>query len=378
MKIILLSGSAVPTFTVFRKDFISQLSKSGHIVYCLAPDFDARSREKIIQYGGVPINYFGDRTGINLLLNVWSFFDIFRKIAKLKADALLSTGVKCVVFGTIASFILRVKKRVIFVEGLGHTYTPTKSGYSIKQLILQILHTFMVLIAFPMATNILYLNSNDAADIAFGFVKKLKSNILFGPIGLDLKMYPYSNLNSMPPFRFLTISRILYEKGIVEFCEAAFRLRKIRPEVEVEFEILGSLDESHPSGIRESKFIELINKCDVTWRPFSDNVVPYIVSSHVFLLASYREGFPRSVQEAMAIGRPVIVSDVPGCRDCVVEGVNGFLVPKFDIERLVERMLFFIDHPDVLKAMGMASFSFANKKFNNVQINQRLEKILVS
>ena len=103
----------------------------------------------------------------------------------------------------------------------------------------------------------------------------------------------------------------------------------------------------------------------------------YIKKSAVFVLPSYyREGVPRSTQEAMAIGRPVITTDVPGCRDTVIDGVNGFLVPKWNPQALAEKMIYFIEHPEQVRMMGDQSHKIAIEKFDAEKVNQRLLQIL--
>src|SRR5699024_1580033 len=105
-------------------------------------------------------------------------------------------------------------------------------------------------------------------------------------------------------------------------------------------------------------------------------VAKYIAHASVFVLPSYREGMPRSTQEAMAIGRPVITTDVPGCNETVVDGVTGFLIPKWDIAALVEKMIYFIEHPEQVNKMGYQGFLYAKKNFNADLINYRLSKML--
>ena len=110
---------------------------------------------------------------------------------------------------------------------------------------------------------------------------------------------------------------------------------------------------------------------------YVNNVSEHIADSAVFVLPSYyREGVPRSTQEAMAIGRPVITTDVPGCRDTVIDGVNGFLIPKWDVNVLVEKMCFFIENPEQIKIMGKESYKIACEKFDVHKVNKKLFEIM--
>ena len=121
---------------------------------------------------------------------------------------------------------------------------------------------------------------------------------------------------------------------------------------------------------------ELIASNIINYPGHVHNVKDWIASSHVFVLPSYREGVPRSTQEAMAIGRPIITTDVPGCRETVVNGVNGFLVPKWNPEALAEKMMYFIKYPDQIEKMGDESYKMAVDKFDAEKVNQRLMNIL--
>ncbi len=121
---------------------------------------------------------------------------------------------------------------------------------------------------------------------------------------------------------------------------------------------------------------ELISLKIVNYPGHVDNVKDWIASSHVFVLPSYREGVPRSTQEAMAIGRPVITTDVPGCRETVVDGVNGFLVERWNPQALAEKMLYFIEYPEQIESMGYESYKIAKDKFDADKVNKRLLNML--
>jgi len=163
---------------------------------------------------------------------------------------------------------------------------------------------------------------------------------------------------------------LLADKGINEFIQAA-RIVKLKSESS-RFIILGGLDETNPGGLTASEVSVLINEGLVEHHGHVNDVTGWLKNSSVFVLPSYREGVPRSTQEAMAIGRPVITTDVPGCRDTVVEGLNGFIVPPWSPEALAERMLFFVKNPDQIEVMGLQSFKIAQENFDARLVNERL------
>ena len=138
------------------------------------------------------------------------------------------------------------------------------------------------------------------------------------------------------------------------------------------FVILGGVDEENPGGLSSSQLQYLINDELVIYPGYVSNVQEWIENSSVFVLPSYREGVPRSTQEAMAMGRAVITTDVPGCRETVVHGKNGFLVPPWSPELLAEKMILFMECPSLVESMGLESYKIAQVKFDAVKINQEL------
>ena len=168
---------------------------------------------------------------------------------------------------------------------------------------------------------------------------------------------------------------MLAEKGIYEYLEAA-KIVKLKYPKTI-FKVIGGLDLENPYGLSQSELDKLIASKLIEYPGYVNNVSEHIADSAVFVLPSYyREGVPRSTQEAMAIGRPVITTDVPGCRDTVIDGVNGFLIPKWDVNALVEKMCFFIENPEQINIMGTESYKIACEKFDVHKVNKKLFEIM--
>ncbi|MGM8900872.1 glycosyltransferase family 4 protein, partial [Psychrobacter sp. 1Y4] len=182
-------------------------------------------------------------------------------------------------------------------------------------------------------------------------------NVL-GGIGLSLSQYKYQpTVDIKESIKFLFIGRLLKEKGVHDFISAIKIVKKAYPEAC--FTILGEIDTSNMGALKKSELDKLIALKIVNYPGHVNNVKDWIASHHVFVLPSYREGVPRSTQEAMAIGRPIITTDVPGCRETVIDGVNGFLVEKWNPKALAEKMIYFIEHPEQIKEMGDESYKLA-------------------
>ena len=192
-----------------------------------------------------------------------------------------------------------------------------------------------------------------------------------GAIGVDLDEW-----GPLPPFlsplTFLFVGRLLREKGIVEFIDAARMVKASHPDVR--FIVLGAPD-SNPSSLSSEQMDAWVKEGLVVWPGHAD-VKPWLAETSVFVLPSYREGVPRSTQEAMAMGRAVITTDVPGCRETVIDGTNGFLVPPRDAVALGQVMLRFVVEPNLAVTMGHESRRLAEKRFNVVSANERMMSAL--
>jgi glycosyltransferase involved in cell wall biosynthesis len=196
--------------------------------------------------------------------------------------------------------------------------------------------------------------------------------VLIGPSGVDLNEW----LPAPPifePITFTLAARLLREKGIVEFAQAAQRIKQRYPNTR--FLLLGGLD-TNPGALREHEVCQWAEAGVLEWHGHVPDVRPYFAQTSVYVLPSYREGVPRSTQEAMAMARPVITTDAPGCRETVIEGVNGFLVPPRDVDALAVAMERFIQQPELILTMGQASRKLAEERFDVHKINQRILEVM--
>lgn len=374
-KIVLISQNASPGLVIFRKDFIEHLVGKGHVVYAFAIDYTPKSRAMVEYMGAVPIDYSLSKVGMNPLTDLRDTWRLSRQLKDMAPDVIVSFFVKPSIYGTIAAKLAGVPRRISMLEGLGYIHTPSQTGFSFQKRMLQLIHGLLVSVGNAFADRVLFLNSDDPADLSEkAFLNQSKLQVL-GPIGLNLEDYPYREVDLNKPIRFIFIARLLVEKGIFEYLEAARLVKKQHPITE--FVLLGGLDPDNPAALSKQQLDDVIEDGIVIYPGHVSNVPDWIADSHVFVLPSFREGFPRSTQEAMAIGRAVITTDVPGCRETVVEGVNGFLVPPFDAQALAEKMLYLIEHPDEVQRMGVESYRMALENFDVRKINPMLVKIVL-
>jgi glycosyltransferase involved in cell wall biosynthesis len=162
---------------------------------------------------------------------------------------------------------------------------------------------------------------------------------------------------------------LLSSKGIREYAAAAASIREHNPTVE--FHLVGGID-SNPDAIPGWEIEAWHAEGRVVWHGEVEDVRPHIAACHVFVLPSYREGTPRSVLEAMAMGRPIITTDAPGCRETVINGDNGYLVAPGSADRLAEAMLRFIEHPGPMTLMGQRSRQIAEAKYDVAKVNAKM------
>ena len=374
-KKIIFIGTVASSFYGFRADLIHKLLEQGYQVYAFTSEYSMYDLEKIQNLGAIPVTYELNRGGLNPLSDIIATYKLSKKIREIKPDLVFSYFSKPVIFGTIAAKLAKVPKIIGMLEGLGYTFTQQPEGFSQKTQIIKKIQILLYKFALPQLNKLIFLNPDDLTDLLEQHAIKVKNVQVLGGIGLNLQEYPYQAIPDInQPIEFLFIGRLLKEKGIHDYLAAAKIVKDKYPETQ--FIVLGAIDPHNLGALKQSELDELIASNIINYPGHVNNVKDWIASSHVFVLPSYREGVPRSTQEAMAIGRPIITTDVPGCRETVVNGVNGFLVPKWNSEALAEKMLYFIEHPDQIEKMGYESYKIAMDKFDAEKVNQRLMNIL--
>lgn len=372
-KTIVLIGTTGSSFYGFRADLIKTLVADGHQVYAFTSEYTESCLEKIKTLGAKPITYQLSRGGLNPFADIASTYQLIRKIKVIKPDIVFSYFAKPVIYGTLAASFARIPRIIGMLEGLGYTFTEQPEGQSSKTKLVRNIQVLLYRLAFPRLDDMIFLNPDDEKDLIHTYTLPVKNVHILGGIGLDLKDYSYS-LAQANPVTFLFIGRLLKEKGIFEFIDAIKIVKLKYPNTK--FTILGGLDAQNMGALSKSQLDELIAEGLFEYPGHVSNVKDWIANSSVFVLPSYREGVPRSTQEAMAMGRPVITTDVPGCRETVEDGGNGFLVPKWDPEALADKMCYFIENPEQVNIMGLKSYEIAQEKFDAKKVNTKLIDIM--
>ena len=373
MKIFII-GNLASTMINFRKEFIKMLVSIGHEVYCLVSDYNRKSREKISSFGAIPLDYTLNAKGLNPFKDVIATFNLIRLFRQYRPDVVFSFFVKPVIFATIAAKIARVSRIVGMIEGLGGAFTVHKSGQTKKAKIIKAIQIFLYKISLPLLDELIFLNNDDKKELIYTYNINAKSVNILGGIGVDLEKFSYSKVTN-DPISFIFIGRLLTEKGIFEYLEAAKMVKDKYKDVN--FYILGGFEENNPFGLKKEELRPYLNDEIVISPGYVNNIKDWITNSSVFVLPSYREGVPRSSQEAMAIGRAVITTDTVGCRETVKDGVNGFLVPPYNSDVLAQKMMYFVENPEMVIQMGIESRKIAEEKFDINEQNKKLMSIVV-
>jgi len=277
-------------------------------------------------------------------------FKLYRYYTILSPDIIHHVTLKPYLYGSIAARAHSKKHLIVnAVTGLGSVFANDKKksiGFIIKQTIKLFLKN---------TNNTKYIFQN-ADDIRFfkGIIKleNNKYSIIKGS-GVDEKVFNKSNKED-DKIRVTFVGRILKDKGVFEFIQAA-KLLKAELFGRCEFLLVGSIDTSNPSSIKEDTLINLMEENYITWLGHRSDIKEIYNNTDIACLPSYREGLPKSLVEAMAMSCPIITTDAPGCRDCVDEGHNGFLVPVKDYEILADRILTLANDQQLRLTMGMAS-----------------------
>ena len=373
MKIIII-GTVASSILGFRADLIKALLAKNYTIYAFTSDYTKEELIKIEALGAIPITYELNRGGINPFADIKSTYELSKKIKNISPDLVFSYFSKPVIFGTLAAKLAKVPRVIGMLEGLGYTFTEQPNHASKKTQVIKKVQILLYKLALPQLDKIIFLNPDDPKDLLDKHDIRVKEVAVLGGIGLNLEDYPYSNVYPDIP-TFIFVARLLAEKGIHDYIAAAKIVKDSYPEAK--FIVLGTIDKEALGALTEAE-LERFTKANIVEYPGHVNNVPeWIANSSVFVLPSYyREGVPRSTQEAMAIGRAVITTDVPGCRETVVDGVNGFLVEKWNPQALAEKMIYFIEHPEQIAIMGYESYKIAQDKFDADKVNKRLIDML--
>jgi glycosyltransferase involved in cell wall biosynthesis len=349
----------------FRGPLIRHFVANGHQVLALAPDYSDADRAAVRALGATPLDYPLGRTRLSPIGDIATIRHLTSRLRQIRSDVVLSYSIKPVIYGTLAAWLSGVPRRYALIEGAGYTFASNPEP---RVRMLRVLVRWLYRLSLSCATRVLFLNRDDLAEFVGLRLVDARKAANIGAIGVDLQDW-HSTPTIGHPLTFLFIGRLLHEKGIDQFVEAARRIKSAYPEVR--FVAAGELDEN-PGSIAREQLRSWAAEGTVEW-PGHVDVKPLLSQASVFVLPSfYREGVPRTTQEAMAMGRPIITTDVPGCRDTVENGVNGFLIAPRDVDALHRTMMRFVLDRSLIASMGANSRRLAEARLDVRCANNRI------
>lgn len=343
MKIVVVASLAYSLIN-FRGRLIRDMVANGHEVVTCAPDEDPEVTAQLAALGVAYRSMPMARTGLNPLADVRTLLWLVGLIRRERPGLVLAYTQKPIIYAGLASRITRCSHYFAMVSGLGHAFGEG-SGRWLRSLVAVLYRS-----ALKRAKGVFVFNADDRAEMLRHHMITPEARVVRVPgTGVDLDHYQSVPLPSGPP-RFLMIARLLSSKGLFEYAEAARRIRARYPEIR--FELLGATDPG-PAGIKAAQIQEWVAEGVIDYLGEARDVRPILAACSVFVLPSwYREGLPRTILEAMATGRPVITTNMPGCREAIQRGLNGFLVAPHDPASLETAMMQFVQNPRLASTMG--------------------------
>lgn len=366
MKKFVLISPKNRTVYNFRGDLIKEIINNGYEVVVTGPD--QTDVDKIEALGARFVEIQMNKTGTSVISDLKYCKALTNLLKREKPDVTLGYTVKPVIYGAIAAKRAKVKNINSLVTGGGYTFTST----SLKARVLGMIVRTLYKIGFRKADHVIFQNPDDLEEfVSRKLVKREKCSFVNGS-GVNIKHFEPTPLPETTSFFML--SRLLKSKGVCEYLEAARITKEKHPEVR--FYILGKYETEMQDAVDREYVEKFIADGIVERFEETSDVRPYYSRCSVFVLPSYREGTPRTVLEAMAMGRPIITTDAPGCRGTVQDGVNGFLVPVKDADAVAEKMVWFIEHPEKIAEMGDASIAYVKDRFDVSKVNEAMIHIM--
>lgn len=359
---VLLLGSEPQSLINFRKDLIQELLRLEHRVVVAAASPSEKQCAMLETMGAEVRHAAFSRGGMNPVKDMSTVIQLVDLFRNVKPDMIIAYTAKPVIYGAIAARIAGVKSFCAMITGLGYSFID---GLESKRKFARRVTSFLYKKAFRYCNVILFQNPDDQAYFQeLGLLPRRSKVGLVNGSGVDTDHFSVAPLPADPVF--LMIARLLVDKGIREYVGAAEKLRNIVPGVRTQ--ILGGLDSS-PNSVNQKELDGWIEN-GIEYLGQVEDVRPSIVGANVIVLPSYREGTPRSVLEGMAMGRAIITTDAPGCRETVVQGENGFLVAPRDSDGLFEAMLKLASDEGLRAKMGAKSREKAVEKYDAIAVAQ--------
>ncbi|MCG8344625.1 MAG: glycosyltransferase family 4 protein [Chlorobiales bacterium] len=371
MSHIILIGGVAHSLVNFRGDFIRACVEAGHRVTAMS---EPASKEQIAAIEALGADYKPypiQKSGLNPVEDLYTLQHLIRVFGKIVPDVVLAYTIKPIIWSGIALRVLSSKTSFFaLITGLGYAFQG--SGLAGKALAGGVSSLYRV--SLSSADGVIFQNKASKRLFINRRIVEERHCHLVGGSGVNLDRFNAEPLPRTVRPVFLLIARLIREKGIHEYVQAARIVKKKYPQTD--FLLLGRFYDA-PGGIAREEVDSWQKEGVIRFLGSTEDVRPFLASSHVFVLPSkYGEGLSRSIMEALATGRPVLTTDNPGCREMVVDGKNGFIVPTADAESLAEKMIWMLENRHRWKDMGCYSRKLAERGYDVHRINRELKAIM--
>lgn len=366
MKILIVSPKNKTVFN-FRGDLIKDMIARGHQVFVTGPNRDFMDdilRLGIEEFIEIPLvkdntNFLGDLKYLKQLKVV---------MKRVRPDMVFSYTIKPVVYGSMAASSVGVPHIYAMVTGLGRVYA---SG-GLKATALRMVTKFLYKRAFKVCDRVIFQNGDDIRELVEQGYLPLEKTAKVNGSGVNMQRFQASALPDVPTF--LMVSRVIREKGVLEFCQASRMLKNDFPQARCI--LLGGFDTSL-GALKREDIQPFIDDGSIEFPGEVKDPVSFYKDCSVFVLPSYyREGLPRTILEAMASGRAIITTDWPGCREPVEDGVNGYIVPVKDAQCVAQKMYALASNKELLKEMADASYTICQTRYEVGIVNAEMRAIM--
>jgi len=359
MKVIVLGGYAESLIN-FRGHLLAKMVKNGHEVIACAHGENIEVASFLKKIGVTYYDIKIERAGVNLIKDICTLWQLYSFYKKTNPEIVLNYTIKPVIYGSLAAYMVGVSNIFSIITGLGYVFM----GETLKHRTIRLFVTNMYRLALRVNKAVFFQNHDDLTFFTDSNLVSPHKQVLINGSGVDLDYFGKAGITEQPIF--LLIARLLKDKGIMEYVAAARILKKRHP-LSI-FQLLGPFD-SNPNMISKFQIQQWQDEGVIEYLGETKDVRPYIAAANIYVLPSYREGTPRSVLEAMAMGRPIITTNAPGCRETVIDRENGFLVPVKDVDALVCAMEQLIMQPNLIEKMGRRSREIAEDKYDVHKVN---------
>ncbi|MBQ8830070.1 MAG: glycosyltransferase family 4 protein [Oscillospiraceae bacterium] len=366
MKIAVLSSFTTSLFW-FRIDMMKAFVNAGCEVLAIGDAPEEEWCERFLQIGvryrSIPVS----RNGTNPINDMKTLCALYKLLKEEKPDKIFSYQAKTVIYGGIAARMLGISEVYPLIAGVGSVFL----GEGLKRKLIKWILCTEYRVGLKKAANIFFQNRDDLNMFTSNGIITEDRVVMINGSGVNLKKFTSAKLPEETSF--LCISRLIKDKGVMEYLDASRKIRKLHSDVTCV--LVGPFD-TNPSAIKPDELQPYIDDGSVVYVGEQKDVYPYLINCTAYVLPSYHEGTPKTVLEAMASGRPVITTDAPGCRETVCNGVNGYLVQVKNVDAVVEAMEKIIADPQKTEEMANNARKIAEDRYDVNKINAAIMKTM--